>query len=214
VTTGLAQWVMHDLRRTLYSHIQRLSLGYHDRKQTGDLISRLTSDIDAIQGFIASGLLGALINSLTLVGMVVVMFCLSRQFTLIALSVAPLLFAVVFHYTRRIKRASREVRRKEGEMVSVIQEALSSMRVVKAFAREEYEQRRLAEQSRESVRIALQGHAPFAAATQAVYETLKALREGTAPKDLKGLASSDLTARLNRAADVKSRSGDFLGLKT
>ena len=49
---------MHDLRRTLYSHIQRLSLAYHDHKQTGDLISRVTSDIDAIQSFIASGLLG------------------------------------------------------------------------------------------------------------------------------------------------------------
>jgi len=156
VTNDLGQWVMHDLRCTLYSHIQRLSLRYHDRKQTGDLISRLTSDIDAIQSFIASGLLGVLINSLTLVGMMVVMFCLSRQFTLIALSVAPLLFAVVFHFTRRIKTASREVRRKEGEMVSVIQEALSSMRVVKAFAREEYEQRRLVEESRESIKVALQ----------------------------------------------------------
>jgi carboxyvinyl-carboxyphosphonate phosphorylmutase len=63
------------------------------------------------------------------------------------------------------------------------------------------------------VKIALQGHAPFAAATQAVYETLKALREGTAPKSLKGLASSDLTGRVTRAADVTSRTSDFLGLK-
>src|SRR6201991_3775541 len=63
------------------------------------------------------------------------------------------------------------------------------------------------------VKIALQGHAPFAAATQAVYETLKALREGTAPKNLKGLASSDLTARLTRAADVKTRNAEFLGLR-
>ena len=68
ITTNLGQWVMHDLRRTLYSHIQRLSLGFHDQKQTGDLVSRLTSDIDAIQSFIASGLLGVLINSLTLRG--------------------------------------------------------------------------------------------------------------------------------------------------
>ena len=58
ITTNLGQWVMHDLRRTLYSHIQRLSLGFHDQKQTGDLVSRLTSDIDAIQGFISSGLVG------------------------------------------------------------------------------------------------------------------------------------------------------------
>jgi subfamily B ATP-binding cassette protein MsbA len=155
ITTNLAQWVMHDLRHMLYSHIQRLSLGFHDRKQTGDLISRLTSDIESIQNFIASGLLGALMNSMTLIGMIVVMFCINTQFTLIALSVAPVLFIVVFHFTRRIKTATRDVRKKEGEMVSVIQEVLSSMRVVKAFGREDYEQRRMAEESRASLEIAL-----------------------------------------------------------
>lgn len=62
------------------------------------------------------------------------------------------------------------------------------------------------------VRIALQGHAPFAAATQAVYETLKALREGLPPKALKGLASSELTGRVTREAAVRARSRDFLGL--
>jgi len=64
------------------------------------------------------------------------------------------------------------------------------------------------------VRIALQGHAPFAAATQAVYETLKALREGTSPKQLKGLASSELTNRLTREAETRSRLAAFLGLAT
>src|SRR5215217_1533623 len=63
------------------------------------------------------------------------------------------------------------------------------------------------------VRIALQGHAPFAAATQAVYETLKALRDGQSPKNLKGLASSELTGRVTRDADVKARGAEFLGLK-
>ena len=63
------------------------------------------------------------------------------------------------------------------------------------------------------VRIALQGHAPFAAATQAVYETLKALREGQSPKTLKGLASSELTGRVMREAEVKARSAGLLGLK-
>jgi carboxyvinyl-carboxyphosphonate phosphorylmutase len=62
------------------------------------------------------------------------------------------------------------------------------------------------------VRIALQGHAPFAAATQAVYETLKALREGLSPKALKGIASAELSGRLTREADVKSRNAQFLGL--
>ena len=68
--------------------------------------------------------------------------------------------------------------------------------------------------ARQRVRIALQGHAPIAAATQAVYDTLKALREGTSPKNLKGLASSELTSRVMREADMKARSVDFLRLKT
>jgi carboxyvinyl-carboxyphosphonate phosphorylmutase len=63
------------------------------------------------------------------------------------------------------------------------------------------------------VRIANQGHAPIAAATQAIHETLKALRDGVAPKDLKGLPSRDLTARVTREADVKARGADWLGLK-
>src|SRR5947208_6178429 len=95
-TTSVGQWVTHDLRRTLYHHIQRLSLAYHDQKRTGDLISRVTSDIDAIQSLISSVLLGMLAQILTLVGMIGVMFYLNWQFTLIALSVAPALFLVVY----------------------------------------------------------------------------------------------------------------------
>jgi ATP-binding cassette, subfamily B, bacterial len=159
LTTRVGQWVMHDLRQTLYFHIQRLSLAYHDQTSTGDLLSTVTSDIDSIQTFISSNLLDALINILTLVGMVVVMFCINWRFTLIALSVAPLLALVVFKYTRSIRKASREVRKKQGELVSVIQEVLSSMRVVKAFAREDYEVHRLEEESLENVEIALHARA-------------------------------------------------------
>jgi len=155
LTTSVGQWVTHDLRRVLYSHIQRLSLAYHDHKQTGDLISRVTSDIDAIQSFITTGLLSTLINLITLVGMVTVMFYINWRFTLIALSVAPVLFMIVYTYTRRIKKASRAVRKKEGEIVSVIEEVLGSIRVVKAFAREDYELRRLEEESLEGVEISL-----------------------------------------------------------
>ena len=155
LTTSVGQWVTHDLRRSLYSHLQRMSLAYHDQKRTGDLISTVTSDIDSIQSFITSGLLGVFINMITLVGMVVVMFCLNWQFTLIALSISPALFGIVYTYTRRIKKASREVRKKESEIVSVIEEVLGSIRVVKAFAREDYESKRLEEESLEGVEIAL-----------------------------------------------------------
>jgi ATP-binding cassette subfamily B protein len=155
LTTSVGQWVMHDLRRSVYHHIQRLSLSFHDKGRTGDLISRITSDIDAIQDFISQALLGILVNLLTLVGMLGVMFYLDWRFTLIALSVAPPLAIVVYSYTRRIKQASRAVRKKESEVVSVVQEVLSSIRVVKAFAREDYEEQRFERQSLESVETAL-----------------------------------------------------------
>jgi ATP-binding cassette subfamily B protein len=155
LTTSVGQHVMHDLRRMLYHHIQRLSLAYHDQKRTGDLISRVTSDIDAIQSLVSSVLLGMLVNILTLLGMIGVMFYLNWRFTLIALSISPFLFLIVYSFTRRIKQASRAVRKKEGALVSVLSEVLSSIRVVQAFTREDYEQRRFEQQSMESVEMAL-----------------------------------------------------------
>jgi subfamily B ATP-binding cassette protein MsbA len=155
VTTSVGQWVMHDLRRTLYHHIHRLSLAEHDEKSTGDLIGRVTSDIEAIQNFIATALLGILTSVLTLLGIVGVMFYLNWRFTLISLSIAPVLFLAVYMFTRRIKKASRDVRRKESELVSIVEEVFSSIRVVKAFAREDYEERRFERQSLENVEMAL-----------------------------------------------------------
>jgi len=155
LTTSVGQWIAYDLRGAIYAHIQKLSLAFHDQKRTGDLISRVTDDIDSIQSFITSGLLNLLVNVITLVGMIGVMLYLNWKFTFIALSVAPVLFFIVFTYTRRIKQAAREVRKKEGEITSVVEEVLSSIRVVKAFAREDYEVRRLEEQSLEGVEIAL-----------------------------------------------------------
>ena len=156
LTTSVSQWVGHDLRRTLYQHIQRLSLAEHDESRTGDLITRVTSDIEAVQDFINSALLGILVNVMTLVGMIGVMFYLNWRFTLIALSVSPVLFLVVYSYTRRIKKASRAVRKKESDLLSLVEEVLTSIRVVKAFAREEYEQKRFESESLENVEAGLQ----------------------------------------------------------
>jgi ATP-binding cassette subfamily B protein len=156
MTTSVSQLVSHDLRLTVYDHIQRLSLAEHDEKQTGDLITRVTSDIEAVQDFITSALLGILVDVLTLVGMIGIMFWTNWRFTLVALSVTPVLMAVVYSFTRKIKKASRAVRKKQGEMVSVVQEVLTSVRVVQAFAREDYEQERFEAESMENVEAALE----------------------------------------------------------
>ena len=156
LTTSVSQWVAHDLRRTLYEHIQRLSLAEHDKARTGDLITRVTSDIGAIQGFIDSALLGIVVDVMTLIGMIAVMFYLNWHFTLIALSVTPVLFFVVYYYTRRIKSASRAVRKEEGILLSIVEEVLTSIRVVKAFAREDYEQQRFDSESLANVDAGLE----------------------------------------------------------
>jgi ATP-binding cassette subfamily B protein len=156
MTTSVSQMVSHDLRLTVYDHIQRLSLADHDEAQTGDLITRVTGDIEAVQDFITSALLGILVDVLTLVGMIGVMFWVNWRFTLIALSVTPVLMIVVYSFTRRIKKASRNVRKKQGELVSVVQEVLTSVRVVQAFAREDYEQQRFETESMENVEAALE----------------------------------------------------------
>jgi len=159
LTNSVGQWVAHDLRRMLYHHIQRLSLAEHNDSQTGDMISRVTKDTDAVQEFINSALLGIFVDLLTLGGMVGVMFYLDWRFTLMALLVAPVLFLVVFTYTRRIKAASRAVRKKESELLSRVAEVLSSIHVVQAFAREDYEEKRFESESVENVQLAVQAKA-------------------------------------------------------
>src|SRR5438046_8546757 len=101
----LAQNFVFALRRDLFAHLQRLSLRFHDRQRTGDLITRLTSDTQAIQEMIANGIPVFATNACLLMGMLVLMFWLNWQFALISLSVAPLLFWV-FCYKSRIKVAS------------------------------------------------------------------------------------------------------------
>ena len=155
LSTTVGQHVMHDLRHMLYHHVQRLSLSFYDHRQTGDMVVRLTSDIENAQDFVSSVLLGMILDVITIVGMLGVMLYLDWHFTLIALTVVPLLFFVVYRLTRRIKSAAREVKMKESELASVVQESISSVRVVKAFAREDYEEERLDEQSLASVDAAL-----------------------------------------------------------
>ena len=156
LSTTVAKRVGHDLRRMLYHHVQRLSLSFYEQRQTGDMVVRLTSDINSAEDFISSAVLGVLLNVLTLAGMAAVMFYLDWRFSLVALSVAPVMFVVVYRLTHRIKSATRAVKQKESELASVVQESISSARVVKAFGREDFEEARLARESQASVELGLQ----------------------------------------------------------
>ena len=155
LTTSVSQWLGHDLRRQMYGQMQRLSLAEHGASHKGDFLSRITSDISAIQDFITSALLGIVVNVLTLAGMIAVMVHYNWRFTLLSLAVAPALFVVVYVYSPRIKKASKAVKKKESEMLSGMSEVLSSIHVVQAFARESYEERRFEWESRQQVEAGL-----------------------------------------------------------
>ena len=135
------------LRRNLFAHMQRLSLRFHDQQRTGDLITRLTSDIQAIQDMIATGVTTFGTNSCLLIGMLVLMFWLNWQFALVSLSVAPLLFGIVFRYKRRIKVAARKARASTGLLASLAQETLASIRIVQGLAQEDQQDERFQERS-------------------------------------------------------------------
>ena len=156
LTTSVSQWIAHDMRMLLYQRIQRLSLAEHGRARVGDLVTRVTKDIDAIQDFIDSALIGMFVAVLTLVGMVGVMLWVNWRFTLIGLSIAPVLFTFVYLYSRKIKAASRAVKKRESELMSGVAEKLTSIQVIQAFAREDFEDRWFGSESRENVRTGLQ----------------------------------------------------------
>src|SRR3954447_21916327 len=141
--------ISHELRLQMYAHLQRLSLAYHDRRQKGDLVTRLTGDANAV-GTLFSENLGTMAQAvLTLVGMIVVSLLIDPLIGVAMIAVAPVLGLVTVHYRREVRVAARRQRKREGEIASLAAETLSAMRVVKAFGGERYEAERVTERSEE-----------------------------------------------------------------
>jgi ABC-type multidrug transport system fused ATPase/permease subunit len=154
-TATIGQWVAHDLRQRVYAHLQRLSMSYYDRRQVGPLISTITDDIKAVQDFASSSLLTIVVDVLTILGVLGVMFSLNWNFTLVALSVTPLVALFAYRLRYVVRSATREVRRRQSEIVAIVQEGLTAMRVVKAFAQGRFESQRLGAKSLETLEASL-----------------------------------------------------------
>jgi ABC-type multidrug transport system fused ATPase/permease subunit len=154
-TTSVGQWVANDLRLRTYHHLQQLSLSYYDSHQTGTLLSTITSDVQTIQGFASSSTLGIVVDLLTIVGMLFIMFWLNWDFTLIAIAVTPFMLLLVSRFKKAVKKATHEVRKEQSKIVTVVEQGLQSMRVVKAFGRQELAEEELAEVSQATVDASL-----------------------------------------------------------
>ena len=144
--TRAAERIVHDLRVALYGHLQRLSLAFHNSQQKGDLVTRVTGDVNAV-GTLFSESLGEIVAAvLLLLGMAAVTFVLDPLLALATFAVVPVLLAVTLYYGRRVALARRQ-RKEEGQIASLAAETLAAMPVVKAFGSEEYESERVASRS-------------------------------------------------------------------
>ncbi len=139
--------LMLEFRRKLFGHVQRLSLSYHDTQGTTDSTYRIQYDADSIQTVTINGAIPLLNSAFTVVSMVMVTAFLDLKLSLIALSVCPVLYAVILRYRHLIRDRWRVVKQYDSSAMNVVQEVLSSLRVVKAFGREEDEQARFSRQA-------------------------------------------------------------------
>jgi len=143
-TEHIAQRLAFNLRRDIYHHLQRLSFSYYDGHQVGKLVSTLTTDVHTVQDFATSTLLSILVDIFTIAGMILVMFTLNWDFSLIIVAIVPFIFLFILRFRQKVKTIMHDVRRDQSEMMAVIQQGLESIRAVTAFGRQQLEEEKLA----------------------------------------------------------------------
>ncbi|HZZ46301.1 MAG TPA: ABC transporter ATP-binding protein [Pseudonocardia sp.] len=145
------------LRNRLFAHVQTLSPSFLDRRRLGDVLSRLTGDVAAIESLVLSGIVSAFSTIVQLAVFVGVLFCLDWRLASISMIAIPIFWASSRLFTRRIKTASRESRRRAGAITTVAEESLGNATLVQAYGRENAELERFATQGRGSMAAALAG---------------------------------------------------------
>lgn len=145
----LSQKVAYDLRNKLYNQLQTLSYAFHDRSQTGQLMSRATSDIEAIRGFIGFALLRGVYLLVLLVAITVLLFTLNWKLALIGLSVIPFISLLTIVINRTLRLYWMKIQQGLGSLGTIIQENLVGAKVVRAFAREDFESKKFRHQAEE-----------------------------------------------------------------
>ena len=158
-TVGMAiaaTHIMTAIRGQLYSHIQRLSLSFHNQNKSGDLITRVTYDIERLREVTVVAVLPLFTNWLTLIGMLGVMLWLNWELAMIALLVLPLFALSTVKMTRKIREVARRQRQREGAMAASVAESIGAIKVVKALGLQEMLERGFARQNRKSLKESAQ----------------------------------------------------------
>ncbi len=158
ITSSIGYRMVYALRRELFAHLQTLSLSFHNRSRSGDLLTKIAGDTNTLKDVFADSILKFTSYALTVAGMFAIMFALDWKIGLIALATLPFLGYSLFHLYRKTKASVKTQRRQEGQVASRMNEVLSAIPLVQAFAREKYEIEQFdavtAETVQESIRIA------------------------------------------------------------
>ncbi|MBS1674150.1 MAG: ABC transporter ATP-binding protein [Actinobacteria bacterium] len=133
---SVGERVSATIRERVFTHLQRMSLSFHDKQRLGDLLTRTTTDVDYVQSLLVSMLSVFVPNVTILLFIAGICFIVDPAFALISLAVAPMLFGVVLFYRRRIKAASRRARAKDSEIASAVSETFGSVRIMQAYTSE------------------------------------------------------------------------------
>jgi ATP-binding cassette subfamily B protein len=157
LTARAGQQATADIRLDLYSHLQHLPFSFHDRRRTGDVLTRLTSDTRLLRDIFISLPLALTSELLLMIGMVTIMALMDVTLTLLALTAIPAVAVVLRLFQRRMKQAVRRQRQREGHMSTIAAEALGAIRVVQGFRRERHEIKRFGSENRRGLRDGLRG---------------------------------------------------------
>ena len=152
----VAQGVGYDMRNRIYEKIQALSFSYHDQAQTGQLMTRATSDVDMVQNFLGQGFLMVIGSLIMMIGSVVFLFVTNWQLALVMLVIMPFSFGLFGYIASRIRPLFKVVQERLASLNTVLQESLAGVRVIKAFVREPYEGERFAAANQELYDINIQ----------------------------------------------------------
>jgi ATP-binding cassette subfamily B protein len=155
LTAWIGEHFLQRMRTRVFAHLHTLSVSFFDRRRLGDLLSRLTGDVAAIESLVLAGVTRAASAVIRLVLFAGLMFYLNWQLALAALIAVPFFWLIARAFSRRIKAAAREVRRRSGSISVVAEESLGNAVLVQAYGRERAEVSRFTEQSLGSVRAAL-----------------------------------------------------------
>ncbi len=197
ITSRIGYQMVYGLRRELFGHLQRLSLSFHKRARSGELLTKVTGDTNTLKDVFADAALTVTGHVLTLAGMFAIMFALNWELSLIVLATFPALFYALYYLFRKIKASAKSQRKQEGRVASRLNEILMAVSLVQAFGRERYEEERFETDSGQTLEESIRAARMEAAATRAVeiisavgtwavvvFGSLQVLRGGMTPGDV------------------------------